>query len=92
MEAMALRRPVIATYVGGVPELVREGENGWLVPAGSVEDLADAMREALRAPARQLDEMGERGRRTVLERHDISVESRKLEDLFRRAGRDADPA
>ena len=34
MEAMALRRPVLTTYVAGIPELVRPGENGWLVPAG----------------------------------------------------------
>ena len=34
MEAMALRRPVISTYVAGIPELVRDGEHGWLVPAG----------------------------------------------------------
>ena len=40
MEAMALRRPVITTYVAGIPELVRDGENGWLVPAGDVEALA----------------------------------------------------
>ncbi|MDU1694718.1 MAG: glycosyltransferase, partial [Bradyrhizobium sp.] len=34
MEAMALRRPVISTYVAGIPELVRDQEHGWLVPAG----------------------------------------------------------
>src|SRR5208283_1487037 len=33
MEAMALRRPVLSTYVGGIPELVRAGIDGWLVPA-----------------------------------------------------------
>ena len=36
MEAMALRRPVISTYVAGIPELVISGEHGWLVPAGDV--------------------------------------------------------
>ena len=40
MEAMALRRPVISTFVAGIPELVRPGEHGWLVPAGDVEALA----------------------------------------------------
>ena len=34
MEAMALRRPVISTYVAGIPELVQPDVNGWLVPAG----------------------------------------------------------
>ena len=36
MEAMALRRPIISTYVAGIPELVTEGESGWLIPAGDV--------------------------------------------------------
>ena len=82
MEAMALRRPVIATYVGGIPELVRVGETGWLVPTGSVGDLANAMRQALATPARQLAEMGERGRQVVLERHDLAVQCAKLTALF----------
>ena len=34
MEALALRRPVVTTYVAGIPELVCDGENGWLVSAG----------------------------------------------------------
>jgi glycosyltransferase involved in cell wall biosynthesis len=84
MEAMALRRPVIATYVGGIPELVRNGDDGWLVPAGSVEDLAWAMGEALRMPVQDLDRMGENGRRRVLERHRLSVEVRRLAELFER--------
>ena len=37
MEAMALRRPVISTFVAGIPELVKPGEHGWLVPSGDVE-------------------------------------------------------
>ncbi len=87
MEAMALRRPVIATYVGGTPELVLPGENGWLVYPGSIEELVGAMREALRAPARHMDGMGERGRRRVLERHDVSVEVARLARIFEEAAR-----
>ena len=49
MEAMALRRPVISTFVAGIPELVHDGENGWLVPAGDVDALADAMIDCLAA-------------------------------------------
>ena len=51
MEAMALRRPVLTTYVAGIPELVRPGENGWLIPAGSVEALAEAMCDVLNCTA-----------------------------------------
>ena len=40
MEALALGRPVVSTYIAGIPELVQHGESGWLVPAGSVAALA----------------------------------------------------
>jgi glycosyltransferase involved in cell wall biosynthesis len=49
MEAMALRRPVVATQIAGIPELVIPRETGWLVPASSVEALAEAMTECLEA-------------------------------------------
>jgi len=82
MEAMALGRPVIATYVGGVPELVRPGVNGFLVPAGSVASLVEAMREVLGMSSEDIDRMGQRGRQEVLERHTSSVEVEKLAGLF----------
>ncbi len=50
MEAMALRRPVISTYVAGIPELVRPGVDGWLVPAGDVAALTEAIAACLEAP------------------------------------------
>jgi glycosyltransferase involved in cell wall biosynthesis len=50
MEAMAAAKPVIATAVGGVPELLETGVHGMLVPAGQHEQLADAMRSYLRRP------------------------------------------
>ena len=83
MEAMALRRPVISTYVAGIPELVRPGENGWLVPCGDMESLAQAMRECLDAPVDRLARMGEAARQRVLARHNIDTEAAKLANLFR---------
>jgi colanic acid/amylovoran biosynthesis glycosyltransferase len=71
MEAMALRRSVISTYVAGIPELVTSGENGWLVPAGDVETLAEAIQVCLDSPVDVLGRMGEAGRSRVLARHDI---------------------
>ncbi len=85
MEAMALRRPVVSTYVAGIPELVNPGRTGWLVPTGDVALLADAMREALSAEPRIWTRMGEAARERVFERHDITREAEKIERLLRMA-------
>ncbi|CAG0963809.1 colanic acid/amylovoran biosynthesis glycosyltransferase [Methylophilaceae bacterium] len=83
MEAMALRRPVISTYVAGIPELVIPGQNGWLVPAGAVTELADAMQELLATPTSELQNMGDAAYVRVRQRHDVDTEASKLAALFR---------
>jgi glycosyltransferase involved in cell wall biosynthesis len=85
MEAMALRRPVLSTYVGGIPELIRPGVDGWLFPAGSVDALAAAVEDFLSRPADALREMGDAAYQRVLERHSIDAEAAKLARLFREA-------
>jgi glycosyltransferase involved in cell wall biosynthesis len=50
VEALAVGTPVIATAAGGVPEVVRDGENGLLVPVGDAVALADAIRRFLAEP------------------------------------------
>jgi glycosyltransferase involved in cell wall biosynthesis len=82
MEALALGRPVISSFVAGIPELVRPGENGWLVPAGNQEALTRAMEEALRAPPERLTAMGQRGRDLVKRFHHPETEGSVLETLF----------
>jgi colanic acid/amylovoran biosynthesis glycosyltransferase len=82
MEALALGRPVISTYFGGIPELVRDGICGWLVPAGSVPALTDAMRAALTASTDDLYRMGRAGAALVAGRHDARAEAAKLAALF----------
>lgn len=86
MEAFALGRPCISTHVSGIPELVRPGENGWLVPAGAAIPLADAMQEAVTASPKTIAEMGDRGRARVREDHDASREAERLRQLFHRYG------
>jgi colanic acid/amylovoran biosynthesis glycosyltransferase len=88
MEAMALGRPVISTYVGGIPELVQPGKTGWLVPASDEVALAQAMHEALIAPVTQLAAMGAAGRRHILEHHDALKEAKKLKTLFEQSARE----
>jgi len=88
MEAMALRRPVIAPFIGGIPELVRQGEDGWLVPASDAVALAEAMRSCLEAPADLITRMGEAAHERVLVRHDVNTEARKMGELFHHAESD----
>ena len=83
LEAFALVRPVIATYVGGIPELVQPGVSGWLVPAGDIDSLARAMRDALDAPVSRLEEMGSEGHRRVIGRHMPEMLARQLLSKFR---------
>lgn len=82
MEAMALGRPVISTSIAGIPELVKDQINGWLIPAGSADALADAMRCALDAPSEQLATMGAAGAAAVAEQHDAKKEAEKLAQLI----------
>jgi glycosyltransferase involved in cell wall biosynthesis len=90
MEAMALRRPVLSTYVAGIAELVRPGRDGWLVPAGDVQALADAIEECLDTPASVLARMGDDAHERVVARHSIAVGAGKLAALFREGAMHAD--
>jgi colanic acid/amylovoran biosynthesis glycosyltransferase len=82
MEAMALGRPIITTRIAGIPELVREGKEGWLVSAGDCEALVNAWADLLQADPGRLLAMGESARRRVVERHSPSEAARKLIRLF----------
>ena len=82
MEAMAAGRPVLATYVAGTPELVLPEDTGWLVPAGDVEALTNALLRLAAVPQDRLTTMGKQARERVLERHDIDIEAEKLRSHF----------
>jgi glycosyltransferase involved in cell wall biosynthesis len=85
MEALALGRPVIGTYVAGIPELIEPEVCGWLVPPGSVEALTSAMRKVLELPNQKLQQMGEIGAKRVALQHDVAIEAKKLAALFRQS-------
>jgi len=85
MEAMALRRPVLTTYIAGIPELVRQGETGWLFPAGDVDALAAALEACLAASPAELEAMGAAGHGRVLARHAVDTEAAKLAQLIRQS-------
>ncbi|MEX0279100.1 MAG: glycosyltransferase [Ruegeria sp.] len=82
MEAMAQGRPVVSTYVGGIPELVKTNDTGWLVPAGDFDSLVDSMLNALDTPKTDRLDMGRRAIQRVRARHSISTEVAKLRSLY----------
>jgi glycosyltransferase involved in cell wall biosynthesis len=81
MEAMAMEIPCIATNVNGVPELIRDGVDGVLVPPSSPESLASAIVLLARDPVRRRS-LGESGRRRVLELYDLGRNSVQLSNIF----------
>jgi glycosyltransferase involved in cell wall biosynthesis len=72
LEAFAMGRPVVATAVGGIPEVVHDGETGWLVPPGEPDALAQALIEALLHPA-EAARRGRAGQEVVAQRSFSSV-------------------
>ena len=87
MEALALGRPAISTYVAGIPELIEPGVSGWLVPPGSATALAEAMASALATPPGRLAEMGRAGALAVSRRHHAATEAARLLALIAGASR-----
>ncbi|MBD3764418.1 MAG: glycosyltransferase [Rhodobacterales bacterium] len=82
MEAMAAGRPVIATAIAGIPELVEPGRNGWLVPAGDADALARAIADLAATPPDRLAQMGQAARADALARHDVALAAEVLEQVF----------
>lgn len=85
MEAFCLLRPVISTWVAGIPELVIPGENGWLVPAADARALASAMMAALDAPDADILAKGRAGKARAAALHDIDAIATELKTLFAEA-------
>ncbi len=82
LEAFALAKPVVATAVGGVPELVIDKENGFLVEKERPDLLAEGILRSLNDMTRMQD-MGKAGYRLVLSEFSFEKQSVKLEDIYR---------
>lgn len=81
MEAMAMGMPVIASRHAGIPELVRDGESGFLTPERDDEALAERIRWLIEHPERWA-EMGAAGRRFVEEHHNLRRQNERLASLL----------
>lgn len=82
MEAMASELPVVTTRIAGVPELVRDGDSGLLVPPGDADALRAALTRLLDSPDLRR-RMGRVGRATVASGYNVGIEAAWLSDLFR---------
>jgi glycosyltransferase involved in cell wall biosynthesis len=83
LEALALARPVVATSVGGVPSIVRDGETGILVPPGDPDAIARAIIWMVDNP-RTAGTYGTNGRSLIQEHHGIEHMVRQTESVYDR--------
>ena len=81
VEAMAMEVPVIATNIGGVPEVIDDGKTGIIIPPGNVDALCEAIKYLIQNPGVRF-RMGQNGRLRVLDRFTIESNVRKTEEIF----------
>ncbi|MDP3283756.1 MAG: glycosyltransferase, partial [Desulfobacterales bacterium] len=81
VEAMALGKPIVASDVGGIPDLVVHGKNGYLVPPGDSLSLAAAISDLIENPEKRR-KMGENGKMRAI---DYSAEAmvQKIDELYK---------
>ena len=83
MEAMSCGLPVVATSVGGVPEMIEHGHTGWLVEPNDFEKISERVAELLKSPA-DMKRMGGRARQRAVERMGIEDSVTRVAQLFTR--------
>jgi glycosyltransferase involved in cell wall biosynthesis len=81
LEAMAAKAPVVATAVGGIPEIVRQGESALLVPPRDPAALADALARAVSAPE-MASALAQNAYRLILDRHSPEARAGRLAGLY----------
>jgi glycosyltransferase involved in cell wall biosynthesis len=82
IEALAAGRPVVATRVGGVPDVVRDGEDGYLVDPGAIDDMAERLARLAADPELRA-RLGDAGRKRVLGRYAVDRLIDDVDSLYR---------
>jgi len=81
LEAMAMEKPVVGTRVGGIPDLIEEGVNGFLVSPGNEEELASALLKVLNDKTLAA-KMGDAGRKKMTDRFSADTMVRSIEKIY----------
>lgn len=81
MEAMACARPIVATRVGGIPELIEDGDTGIIVPPRDSEAIADAILHLLNSPE-EAQRMGINARERAIGHFDVEISARKHRKIY----------
>jgi glycosyltransferase involved in cell wall biosynthesis len=82
-QAMAAAKPVVATPVGGVAEMVRDGETGILVHKYDIHSLADSLLQLLKNPLLRV-RMGQRGRKIAVQNYHQDIVAQNTHDVYRK--------
>ncbi len=82
LEAMAMEKPVVASRVGGIPDLIEQDVNGLLVRPGDVKELADALEKIL-SDKRLARKMGREGRKRIKEQFSAQGMVQSIERVYR---------
>jgi glycosyltransferase involved in cell wall biosynthesis len=77
LESFAMGKPAIGANIGGIPEMITEGETGWIFESGNVDALAATLQTATSAPGSAMENMGRRARERVI--RDFSSERYKID-------------
>jgi glycosyltransferase involved in cell wall biosynthesis len=83
LESLSFEKPVIATSVGDIPEVIIDGFNGLLIPPQNIDKLTLAMERLISNPA-EAREMGINGRKTVEDRFSLDIMAGETEKEYRK--------
>jgi glycosyltransferase involved in cell wall biosynthesis len=86
LESFAFGKPAIGARIGGIPEMIEDGENGWTFPSGDVTALASTLSRAMALPANEIVRIGRSARHLVSERFNREGYSRAMVSLYSQLG------
>ena len=82
IEAMAMQKAIVATDAEAIPEIIKDGETGYICPIDDYNGIADKIGWLLKHKKQRI-EFGEKGRKRVKSQFDIEIITKKIEDLYK---------